>query len=333
MKRTAFKTLLIGFPMLLLTVAGCGGSSSTATSQPKTVKVALILPCPTNDGSWCEQAYVAAQQLKKEGVIDLSVTSNAPQDTQSVTQLIQRYASSGSQLIIADSTWQDAAFNAAASLPNVPIVFAGGGKVGGKVSTFEEPIYQPAYLAGMVAAGITKTGVIGGLSAFDFPLCHAQMVAFGLGAQSINPSVHEITTYIGDWNDVAKGKSATLAQADQKADVFTVCGGGPASGMISALQDRNLSGFGYVGNQNSLAPKNMVGSLVYNLYPIFKAMAKDVSAGTYTGKDYDLGLQSFDFTLNSSYSVATIPPDLLAKVKAQQTAILNGSFTVPYVTK
>lgn len=333
MRQIAVRRLLAALPALLLAITACGGAQATPTNQPKAVKVALILPCPTNDGSWCQQAYVAAQQLKKEGLIDLSVTSNAPQDTLSVTQIIQRYASSGSQLIIADSTWQDAAFNATSTVPNTAIVFAGGGKVGGKVSTFEEPIYQPAYLAGMVAAGITKTGVVGGLAAFDFPLCHAQMVAFGLGAQSINPSVRQVTTYIGDWNDVAKGKNATLAQADQKADVFTVCGGGPASGMISALQERNLSGFGYVGNQNSLAPKNMVGSLVYNLYPIFKAIVKDVANGTYTGKDYDLGLASFDFTLNESYSVATIPADVMAKVKAQQAAILSGAFTVPYVTK
>lgn len=328
----AFKRLFGIVPALLLVITACGNSPPTSTGPAK-VKVALILPCPTNDGSWCQQAYIAAQQLQKEGVIDLKVTSSAPQDTLSVSQIIQRYATDGSQLIIADSTWQDAAYSAATTFPNTAIVFAGGGKISGKVSTFEEPIYQPAYLAGMVAAGVTKTGVIGGLAAFDYPICHSQVAAFGLGAQSINPGVKEITTYIGDWNDVAKGKNATLAQADQKADVFVVCGGGPASGMISALQDRNLSGFGYVGNQNSLAPKNMVGSLVYNLYPIFKAMVKDVADGTYTAKDYDLGLASFDFVLNPSYSVATIPADVLAKVKDKQAAILAGTFTVPYVTK
>jgi basic membrane protein A and related proteins len=331
--RIAVKRLFAVVPALLLIVTACGTSPPAATNQSKVIKVALILPCPNNDGSWCQQAYIAAQQLEKEGLISLQVTSSAPQDTLSVTQIIQRYATNGSQLIIADSTYQDAAFNAATTSPNTAIAFAGGGKVGGNVSTFEEPIFQPAYLAGMVAAGISKTGVIGGLAAFDIPLCHAQMVAFGSGAQSIKPSVKEVTTYIGDFNDVAKGKNAALAQADQKADVFAVCGGGPASGMISAIQERNLSGFGYVGNQNSQAPKNMVGSLVYNLYPIFKAMVKDVAAGTYTGKDYDLGLSSFDFVLNSSYSVATIPPDLLSQVQAKQKAILGGTFTVPYVAK
>ena len=36
----------------------------------------------------------------------------------------------------------------------------------------------------------------------------------------------------------------------------------------------------------------MVGSLVYNLYPIFKAIVKDVSNGTYKGKDYKIDINS-----------------------------------------
>jgi basic membrane lipoprotein Med (substrate-binding protein (PBP1-ABC) superfamily) len=309
-------------------VAGSGSAKSTAA-----VKVALVLPCPTNDGSWCQIAYSAAKQLEKEGLIDLQYTSNAPQDTAGASQVIERYAAGGTQLVLAHSAWQDAAFSAAQKFPDTPIVFAGGGKTGSNVATYEEPIYQPAYLAGILAAGITKTKVIGGLAAFDIPLCHAQMVAFERGAKSVDPSIKQVTTYVGDWNDVAKGKSAALALADQKADVFTVCGGGPASGLISAIKARNLSAFGYVGNQNNLAPKQMVGSLVYYLYPVFKKIVQDVAKGKYKGQKYDLGLASFKLQLNPKYSVTKIPASSIAQMKAAQAKILAGKLKVPYVTK
>jgi basic membrane lipoprotein Med (substrate-binding protein (PBP1-ABC) superfamily) len=330
-KRLAVVSLLTAAALVAVTAA-LAGVSRHAKTQEK-VKVALVLPCPINDGSWCQNAYQAARQLEREGAIELDYTSNAPQDTPGASQVIERYAANGAQLVIADSAWQDAAFSAAKKFPDVPIVYAGGGKVGGNVSTFEEPIYQPAYLAGILAAGITKTNVIGGLAAFDIPLCHAQMEAFIRGAKTVNPATKQVTTYIGDWNDVAKGKNATLAAADQKADVFVVCGGGPASGMISALKQKNLSGFGYVGDQNSLAPKQMVGSLVYNLYPIFKKIVADVSAGKYKGKDYDLGLASFRLVLNPKYSVAKIPASVLKKAQTARADILAGKLKVPYVIK
>ena len=330
MKRLGISALLLAVCGLLAALAAGGVSAKTNAGK---VKVALVLPCPTNDGSWCQIAYTAAKQLEKEGLIDLQYTSNAPQDTAGVSQVIERYAANGAQLIIAHSAWQDAAFAAAQKFPKTPIVFAGGGKTGGNVSTYEEPIYQPAYLAGILAAGISKSKVIGGLSAFDIPLCHAQMVAFEKGAKSADPSIKQVTSYVGDWNDVAKGKSAALALADQKADVFTVCGGGPASGLISAMKEKNLSGFGYVGDQNKLAPKQMVGSLVYYLYPVFKKIAQDVSNGTYKGKSYDLGLASFKLVMNPKYSVAKIPASSLAKMKAAQARILAGKLTVPYVAK
>lgn len=333
MKRMLVRTA-VGALLAALVVGVASAHPNRVTRAQAPVKVALVLPCPTNDGSWCQQAYVAAQQLQKQGLITLTYTQNAPQDTASASQLMERYAANGAQLVIADSSWADAATAFAKKFPNTPIVYAGGGAVGGKISTFEEPIYIPAYLAGMLAAGISKSHVIGGLAAFDIPLCHAEMSAFGAGAKAVNPGVSELVTYTGDWNDASKGKSATQTQAGQKADVFVACGGGPDAGLISALQSNSgLSAFSYVGNENAKAPKQMVASIVYNLYPIFKAIVTDVANGTYKGKDYNLGGQSFNLVWNSGYAAGTIPASVKAQEAAKAKAILAGSFKVPYVMK
>ena len=78
------------------------------------------------------------------------------------------------------------------------------------------------------------------------------------------------------------------------------------------MKAKNLSGFGYVGDQNELAPKQMVGSLVYYLYPVFKKIVQDVANGTYKGQDYDLGLASFKLVLNPKY-VGREDPGVVAR--------------------
>jgi basic membrane protein A len=305
--------------------------SAAVGSHTAKIKVALLEPCAINDGTWCQAGYDAALKLKQQGLIDLKVISNTPQDTASISQLMAQYAQAGNQLVIAHSSWQDAAFSVAPKYPNTDFVYGGGGKTGGNVATYAEPVYLASYLGGILAGSITKTGVIGGVAALDIPLCHAELKAFLAGAKLTNPGVKQLETYIGTWSDVAKAKTAVLAQADQKADVFTVCGDGPARGMIQAIKERNLSGFGYVGNENALAPKNMVGSFVYNLYPIFQKIVTDAAAGKFKGSTYDVGLRSFNLVLNPSYSAGKISPSALAKMKQVQAAILSGKLKVPYV--
>jgi basic membrane lipoprotein Med (substrate-binding protein (PBP1-ABC) superfamily) len=337
--RPAWKVgLLAVVTVVVVSVIASGALSKTPTNDAqraaaaKKVKVALILPCAINDRTWCQQAYEAAKKLQARGLIDLTFTSNSPQDTAGVSQLMAQYAARGAQIVIGHSAWQDAAFRIASRFPKTVFAYAGGGKVRGNVTTYEEPIYLPAYLAGMLAAGVTKTRVIGASAGQDIPLCHAEVEAFRLGAQRIKRNIRELKTYLGDWNDVTKAKEATLAQADRKADVFIACGDGPSRGMIQAIKQRNLSGFGYVGNMNGLAPRNMIGSLVYNLEPIFKKLVQDVGRGKYKAKPYDLGIKSFALKLNKRYRVRKIPASVMAKMKAAQRQISRRKLRVPYIT-
>src|SRR5918997_1082280 len=255
--------------------------------------------------------------------IDLEVTTNAPQDTAGVTRVLAQYAQGGTELLLAHSTWQDAAFDVAEQFPDVNIAsFAF--ELRDNVAILEEPIYQAAYLAGMLAGGITQSNTIGGSAGQDVPLCHAELEAFEDGAKRTNKQVRMIDSYIGDWNDAAKGKQATEAQIDQGADVVIACGGGPATGMAQAIKGTDVSGFGYVGNMDAQAPKNMVGSIIYNLEPYFEAAVEDVRNDTFRpAKRYEYGLAEggVDLQLNDGYSVRKIPADVMKQMEEVRAQI------------
>ena len=339
MRGTAWRAVWLA-AALAMGAAGCGeddggggggGGGGQAEGGQQKVKTALVLPCATSD-TWCKQGFDAAKALEAEGAIDLQVTTNAPQDTAGVTRVLAQYAQRGTQLLLAHSTWQDAAFDVAEQFPKVNIA-SYAFELKENVAILEEPIYQAAYLAGMLAGGITESNTIGGSAGQDVPLCHAELEAFEAGAKRVNKQIKMIDTYIGDWNDGAKGKQAAQAQIDQKADVIISCGGAPANGMAEAIKEANISGFGYVGDMSNRAPKNLVGSIIYNLEPYFKAAVEDVRTGKFRpAKKYNFGLAEggVSLQLNDGYAVKEIPADVMDQMKKVEEQIKNGEFEVPY---
>jgi basic membrane protein A and related proteins len=346
MRETPWKALLIFLvtAILALGAGACGGDDdddeggggggdggAQADGGQKKVKTAIVLPCATSD-PWCKQGFDAAKALEAEGAIDLEVTTNAPQDTAGVTRVLAQHAQSGAELLFAHSTWQDAAFEVAEQFPEVNIA-SYAFELKDNVAILEEPIYEAAYLAGMIAGGITESNTIAGSAGQDVPLCHAELEAFEDGAKRINKQVKMLDAYVGDWNDAAKGKQATQAQIDQGADVVIACGGGPATGMAQAIKEANISGFGYVGDMSSQAPKNLVGSVMYNLEPYFKAAVDDVRNDKFRpAKRYEFGLADggVDLLLNDEYSAKEIPADVMEEMESVREQIASGDFKVPY---
>jgi basic membrane protein A and related proteins len=341
-RRARLRGPAIGFVAIAIAalLAACGSSDNggsttgggTSATSKKAVGMALVLPCGSSD-PWCNQGYNAARRLASEGVVDLKVTTGAPQDTAGATQVIRQYAQTGKQLVIAYSTWADATNPVAAKFPKTNFATFGL-KPTDNVALFDEPIYQGAYLAGMLAGAITKSNTISGAAGQDVPLCHAEMQAFEAGAKRTNPKVKQLTTYVGDWNDAAKSQQAILGQINRGSDVVLACGGAQATGMAQAIKGRNVTGFGYVSDTSAQAPKNIAGTVIYDPYPYFKKMAEDTKAGKFQpAKTYSFGLPQggVKLQLNPRYSTAKIPASVKAEMEKVQKQIMDGSFKVPYV--
>ncbi|MCH3788365.1 BMP family ABC transporter substrate-binding protein, partial [Campylobacter jejuni] len=87
-------------------------------------------------------------------------------------------------------------------------------------SVFDNYIQEPAYLTGMIAAGMSKTGKIGLVGGYPIPEVNRLMQAFIEGAKEINPKTEFTVTFIGSWFDPPKAKEAAFAMIDKGADVL-----------------------------------------------------------------------------------------------------------------
>ncbi|CAN5670873.1 BMP family ABC transporter substrate-binding protein [soil metagenome] len=332
--------LAIALPLLALTACASNSTTTeadsetteaTAESSAEPVKMALVLSGSSNDQSWDQAAFDAGEELKAEGV---EVAVSEAVDPANAAGVLRQYASEGYDLIVAHSfSYQDAVFEVAQEFPDVNFAWAGGiDGTAENVADYDQPFYQGAYLVGLVAAELSKTGQLGALYGFDIPACHAMGEAMLAGAKSVRPDVTLVTTAVGDWYDVAKAKEAALSQAETGVDYWIGCGQGPTLGEIEAAKDVDGYATSYVGDMSSLGPEVVAANLIWNMEPLFQEMLGDTAADTFADKYYQLGVPDDVITVEVNPEFESqVGSETLSQVKETEADIASGKLEVPFV--
>ncbi|MGI8518229.1 MAG: BMP family protein [Acidimicrobiia bacterium] len=225
---------------------------------------------------------------------------------------------------------EEAVRRVAAQFPEIAFVFgSGGGPADPNFSVFDNWIHEPAYLAGMLAGGLSESGVLGVVGGYPVPEVNRITNAFVAGAQEVNPEVEVKVTFLNSWFDPAAAKEAALAQIAEGADVLYA----ERFGVIEAAAENGLLAFGNMSDQRELGPESVVSSVVWDMGPTVEYVIDQVIAGSYTAQD----LKDFSMMGKGGASLAEInpdvsngvPQDLIDQVVAKEEAIRTGNFRVP----
>ncbi len=225
---------------------------------------------------------------------------------------------------------EDAVREVAKEFPDTAFVFGSGGKEQApNFSVFDNWLQDPAYLAGMLAGGLTKSGTIGVVGAMPIPEVNRIVNAFTAGAQEMNPAARVTVSFINSFFDPATAKQAADAAIAGGADVLFA----ERDGVIAAAEEKGLPVFGMMVDQQDQAPEHVVSSLVWDMRPTIEAVVAAVADGSYEASN----LAEYSFMANGGSSLAPIntetafevPSDLISKVEERQAEIEDGSFTTP----
>jgi simple sugar transport system substrate-binding protein/basic membrane protein A len=296
--------------------------------------MALVLIGPMNDNSWAAAAHRALEAEAAKGSRTAFAESVADAD---VARVMRDYVDQGFKVIVAHSfSYQDAVFEVAAEAPGTNFAWAGGiGKTAKNVADYDQPFYEPAYLVGILAGHVSKSGHLGALYGFDIPVCHAMGEAMLAGAKTANPAATLTVTAVGNWGDVSAAKEAGLAQVDTAGvDYWIGCGEGPTLGSIEAAKASHGYATGYVGDMSALGPETVLASIVWNMEPIFDRLIEQTAAGSFKGELVRYGVKegALDIALNPKLA-AKVPAAASAAVEQARAAIKAGTLEVPFVAK
>ena len=224
---------------------------------------------------------------------------------------------------------EEAARAVAADYPDIAFVFgSGGGPAEPNFSVFDNWIHEPAYLAGMIAGGVTESNVLGVVGGYPVPEVNRITNAFIAGAKEVNEDVDVRVTFLNSWFDPAAAKEAALAQVGAGADVLFA----ERFGVIEAAQENDLVAIGNMSDQQELAPEHVATSVTWNMTPTVEYVIDQVIAGSYTAQD----LKDFSMVGKGGAALAPInadvtggiPDDLAAQVAERESQIKAGTFRV-----
>jgi basic membrane lipoprotein Med (substrate-binding protein (PBP1-ABC) superfamily) len=295
-----------------------------AADAKEPVKIAMILPGPINDHEFNTVGYSALQRTGKALGVKTAYAESV--SSANAARLLRNFASKGYNPIIAHSFgFGPQTVKVAKSFPDTTFMDLSP-PMTKNVGNYDNPDYQGAYLAGMLAAGTTKTRTIGWVSTLPIPSLNANFHAFEAGAKSVKPDIKVLHSFIGTFFDPPKGKEAALAQIQRGADVVSA----QTAGVIDACVASNKFAIGAITDQNRLGPKNVLTSITWNLTPIITQVAREVANGTWKSRLIRPGIAGGEIGVAPFHGLQkNVDPTVFKQFQAKYAAMKAGKFKVP----
>jgi basic membrane protein A len=280
------RKLAIAAAVLTLAATTLGASAADK------LKVGFIYVGPIGDYGWSYQHEVARKKLVEALGDKISTTylenvSEGPDSERAIVQL----ARTGHKLIFTTSFgFMDSTLKAAKQFPKVYFEHATGYKRAPNMSTYSGRFYEGRYIQGVIAAKMSKKGVLGYVASYPIPEVISGINATMLGAWSVNPNIKVKIIWVNSWFDPGKEADAAKALADQGADVLMQHTDSPAAMQIA--EQRHILAFGQDSDMIKFGPHAQLTSIIDNWAPYYIERTKEVLAGTWKSTDTWGGLKS-----------------------------------------
>lgn len=237
------------------------GWAMPAAAQQE-LRVALVLPGPITDGTFNSAAYQGIKQAEKKYKIKVSIQENTS-FAQSESALLQ-FARQGFDVVIGHGfQFGDPAKKIHKQFPKTWFII-NTTKVAGapNLASFDNRWGDAGYVAGAIAALVTKTGTVGHIGGIPVPVIKEYNEGFAIGAKRFKPGINVLSAYVGSFSDIAKGKEITISLIERGADVVTATGNESVVGTIQAAKEKNVMAIGTAFDSASFAPDTIVTTAI-----------------------------------------------------------------------
>lgn len=291
--------------------------------QPASIAMVMDTGGPEDDFN--KRSLLGGQRAQSELGIKLDYAY--ARAISEVEGLLRQYAESGKYglIISIGGTQADAMVKVAADFPQQKFAIVDAAITDPpNIASILFRDSESSFLAGALAAIVSRTGKIGFIGGMDIPVIQAFLRGYQDGAGYANCKSEVLVSFAGSWADPETGKSLALAQYDSGADVIFAAAGFTGSGVIQAARERGLYAIGVDVDQRHLAPDNVLVSAVKMLDMAVFDLIRDTIEGGFNPGVRSLGLKENGVGLSLDNALPVVNIETKETLDRMRDGILSG---------
>ncbi len=191
---------------------------------------------------------------------------------------------------------------------------------------------EGSFLAGYIAAAMSKTGVVGAVGGENSATINDFIVGYEQGAKYFNESTQVVTNYTESYDDVAKGKECALELHEQGADVVFQIASAAGDGVFQAAEEEGFYAIGVDSDQKYINDAVIICSMKKEVgNSIYDAVKEYIDGNTSRwGTTWVAGMDNGYVGIGYGDENATqqVPDDVKAKVEELAAEITSGNILV-----
>jgi simple sugar transport system substrate-binding protein len=287
-------------------------------------KAGFVYVGPVEDFGWTHQ-HDLGRRAVEEALGDKVATSfvESVKEGPDAERVIRELATGHGIVFTTSFGYMNPTIKVAEQFPDVKFEHATGYKRADNVTTYNARFYEGRYIQGVIAAMLSKSGIVGYIGSIPIPEVVMGMNAFMQGMRSLRQDGKIKIVWINSWYDPGKESDAAKAMIDQGADMIAQHTDSAAP--LQVAEQRGVQGFGQASDMIQFAPKAQLTSSIDNWAPYYVERVKAAMEGTWKSEDVWGGLASGMLEM-APYT--NMPDDVAAAAKAAEDGIRNGSIVI-----
>lgn len=291
------------------------------------MKIVVFFVGEVHDSGFNASALAGAERGASAGLAEIECISGVEYDQDAIRARLAEVVGRFDGIVFIGGQGNIATPEIAAQHPDKRFAIVQGQRTGPNLASYDVLQEESAFLAGVLAAKMTRSGVVGHLSGHRVRPGLKGRAAFVAGVAHANPDARVLSGFCGTQDDSTVTRRWASAEIEAGADVIFTMLNGARAGAIEACRAGNVRQIGNALDWVASEPDVFIASAIARIDLGVERAIADMVAGKSPEEIVEFGLADGEFVELSLG--ADVPKEVAHLIQDTAEAIRAGSISIP----